>query len=524
MILKKLQKSIHFKNILAFSLSFSFVTSCIQYRPPPVQKPEVTEWKSEASETGEKLPEKYNRYTAKWWEIFDDPVLNDLQEAALKNSPTIQLQIATLQESRAIWRYVRADQFPQLNLQGNANRTHLAKDAPIGGANTGSSSPSSSSLAPFSLSKSPATTTPTNSSAAAPATAATTATPGLGTTVSPRNISFFQVTPELSYEIDFWGKYWGNSQATLMQAKASEEDVRTAYLQLTTSVAQNYFELKAYDETINIYQKTIVYYQHALDLTAARFTGGIVSAQDPLQAEVTLRTTQAQLEEIIRERAYSENSLATLVGIPASLFEFTSQGFTPKFPVIPAGLPMEILKNRPDVRSAEDQVEAARLFVGVAKTAFYPQISLFGIAGYESNKLHNLFKWKNHVLSITGQLLQTVYDGGRNSAELKRTKAVYRETVSTFINTILNAFEEAENAIFTVTSADREVERREAELAAAEDLLEITTLNYLNGLTTYLDVINAEQSLLQAERDYISSIQERAIATVSLVKALGGVW
>lgn len=524
MMWKRFQKNIYFKNVLAFSLSFSFVTSCIQYRPPPVQKPEVTEWKSEASETGEKLPEKYNRYTAKWWEIFDDPVLNDLQVAALKNSPTIQLQIATLQESRAIYRFVRADQFPQLNLFGSASRSHLSRGAPQGQANPNANVPSSTTLAPFSLSKAPGTSTSTSPSAASPATTASTAASGMSTTITPQNVSFFQVTPQLSYEVDFWGKYWGNSQATYMQAKASEEDVYTAYLSLTTSVAQNYFELKAYDETINIYQKTIVYYQHALDLTAARFTGGIVSAQDPLQAEVTLRTTQAALEEIIRERAYSENSLATLIGIPASLFEFTSQGFSPKFPVIPAGLPMDILKNRPDVRSAEDQVEAARLFVGVAKTAFYPQISLFGIAGYESNKLHNLFKWKNHVLSITGQLLQTVYDGGRNSAELKRTKAVYRESVSTFLNTILTAFEEAENAIFTVTSADREVERREAELAAAEDLLEITTLNYLNGLTTYLDVINAEQSLLQAERDYISSIQERAIATVSLVKALGGVW
>jgi outer membrane protein, multidrug efflux system len=529
---KKFQKSVHVQlprgfafSVLAFSLSFNCITSCIQYHPPAVQVPQVEEWKTEAAQTGEALPDKYNRYTVKWWLIFDDPVLNELEEAALKNSPTIQKAIAVLQEQRAIYRFVRADQFPQLSLFALADRRHLSNAVTSNAQNAASNSaatPTSSTVAPSSNVANPATT-PTIGGG--PTALTPTTGPGMATTPgAKRNVSFLQITPEITYEVDLWGKYWGRSEATYMQAKASEEDLRTAYLILTTNVAQNYFELKALDEEINLYQKTIASYEFALNLNVSRFSGGIASAQDPLQAEVTLRTTQASLEQIIRSKEASENALATAIGVPASLFELNSQGFIPKFPVIPAGLPMEILKNRPDVRSAEDLVEANRLFVGVAKTAFYPDISLTGTAGYESNKLSNLFEWKNHVLSITGQCLLPIFDGGRNSAELKRTKAVYKESVNDFLNTILTAFEQAENAIFTVSSADREIERREVEMISAEDLLEITQLNYLNGLTDYLNVIDAEQSALQAQRDYIDATRERAIATVSLIKSLGGTW
>lgn len=523
---------------------FFGATSCLDYHPPKKEAPMVKSWKTEQVEKKEaaKLPEARD-VIVKWWLIFDDEELNRLQEEALAQNPNLMLAEARLKEAQAFFTIENSNRFPDLTLTGIADRRHLSKNGATAVPSLQSTNPNATAApsppfnnAPIARGIAPSMPiaaplpllTPAAPPPGAPPPARAPSSPKLPkvpTVPKPRrNVSFFQVAPQLSYEVDFWGRYSKAAASAKAEVKGAEEAVRTAYLMLTTQIAQVYYQIQALDAQIRVEKKTIFSYQHQVEITDAKFKAGISPALDFLQADVELTSLQAQYEETKKNRAIAENLLATLLGTPASLFTLPEQNFDPKFPYIPTGLPSEILKQRPDIREAEDNVESARLTVGVAKTAFFPSITLNGVAGYQSNKVSSLFKWKNHILSGTASLLQPIFDGGFNIGQLRLAKAQYEETVAMFLNTVITAYQEVEDSLSTYEISKKQNVFRTAEYKSAAKLLNLTNLQYQNGIIDYLNVIFAERTALTAELDSISTTNNRIFALINLIKSLGGTW
>jgi len=514
--LKKLPSSV----IQAFCLLAVGVSSCVQYHPSKIETPIPEAWKNENEDVGNtpELPKAAYEGVSHWWEIFHDAKLSELEAEALKQSPTLQLQVARLQEARGFFTTVRSDLFPHLDLAASAERQHFSSSSQINTSQT-TSGPT------------PGTTAPANPIPQMPSSNPTVPTPQAAhpqVGKSGFTQSYVQVVPVVSYELDFWGKFYQATQSALNHVKGSLEDLRTAYILLTINVAQTYYQIRADDALIEVLEKTVSEYQELLVLNRDLFTSGIVSDLNVLQAEINLSQSEQALEKAKNQRALDEDMLATLVGVPASSFTLArvdgENGFRPEIPHIPQGLPAELLKRRPDIRASDFSVEAARLDVGVAKTAFFPLVGISGTAGYQGNKFANLFKWRNHVWSATASLLQPVFDGGYNYGNYVQAKAKYQQAVANFLNTVIQAYQDVEDSLTTIEASRNRNRLSEGQLKSASDFTRLTNLQYESGIVDYLTAINAELNALQAESNTIATKQEQVLATLALIKSLGGSW
>lgn len=316
-----------------------------------------------------------------------------------------------------------------------------------------------------------------------------------------------------------------NSQAALAAAKASEEDIKTASLLVSAAIASHYFEIRSLDVECHVVKQLIFLLQKERSLFMDRFNNGLDNATKTLDSEVSLSSLESDLEKIEGQRRASENALATLLGKPASDFSVSvtlnKKLFTP---VVPVGLPASIIKRRPDICAKQELVEQARLLVGVAKTAFYPQITLFGDAGYQSDSASSLFKWRNHILTGTASLLAPLFDAGKNQANLEGAKARYQEAVVSFLNTALIAFQETEDALTDLDTAAKQAEFNQDKLMAAETNQDIAIDRYESGLSNYTDTIPFQREYLLAERELVLIERKKLIGTVQLIKSIGGGW
>jgi len=497
------------------------VSSCLEYHPKAVEKPDVQEWKTKAE-----VPQSNQYLSDKWWEAFQDPKLNQLMATAIKENPSIKLAVARLREANAFYTVTNADRYPQLDFHAYGDRRKLAEDIvlqstiPIAGAGGGAgatttSSTTTTTITPPTVPPTPQTTRTTTTSTAAAAQAAP-------TIKLHRNDIF--VAPELRYEFDFWGKYAMSSKAAIEDIKSSEEALNTALLLLTTQVAETYCELRTFDTQITLVEALTKSWQDELTLRKSKKMAGITSEIDPETAALNLHITEVQLAELKKTRAIAENLLATLVGDPAPNFEFKPIDGQIAVPEIPVGLPSELLAKRPDVRDIEHQIEAARLNVGVQKTAYLPSISISGYYGYEGTKFRNIFKWRNHVWDTSANILTTIFDGWRIAGNIETAKAQYQEQIATYISTVLGAFQEVENALQSVQTADKTFVFRTLELENAECISELYAAQFQAGIIDYMTVLQAERTSLNAALDETNARLDRLSATVQLVKSIGGSW
>ncbi len=502
------------------------VSSCVQYyHPPKIDKPIPEAWKNENEAVGKtpELPKATYEEMSYWWEIFNDEQLSKLEEEALKQSPTLQLQIARLQEARGLFITVRSDLFPHLDFAGSAERQHFSPTSQI-------------STSQATSGQTPGSSAPANPVPQAPSSNPTVPSPQISRPPPPKNSnasrsgftqSFVQAVAVVSYELDFWGKFYQSTQSALNHVKGSLEDVRTSYLLLTINIAQAYYQVRADDANIQVLERVVKEYRELLTLNKELFASGIVSDLNVLQAEINLSQNEQTLEKAKNERALDEDLLATLVGVPASSFtlaQVEEKSFRPEIPKIPEGMPADLLKKRPDIRQSEFAVESARLDVGVAKTAFFPTIGISGTAGYQGNKFSNLFKWKNRVWSATAALLQPIFDGGYNYGNYLQAKAKYQQAVAIFLNTVIQSYQDVEDSLNTIDASQIRNRISEAQLKSASEFSRLTSLQYESGIIDYLTAINAELNALQAESNTIQTKQEQVIATLSLIKSLGGSW
>lgn len=412
-----------------------------------------------------------------WWLIFNDPTLNSLEDSALKANQDLKAAMARVEEARAVARVARSELLPNISLDPSLNRTrHSANQVP-----------------------------PVD-------------------TLTANTIS---VPLDLSYEIDLWGRVRRSFESARAEAQASLAAYHSILLTLQADVAQNYFGLRALDVELATLTSTVNLRGEQLRLVRSRFEGGIGSNLDVARAETELATTEAEAAGLERQRGQMENSLGILAGVNPSQFKIeplTGANWNPEPPIIPAGLPAELLERRPDVAEAERQLAAANARIGVAKAAFFPVVRLTGSGGYLSGDVDNLFNWESRVWSIGPSVSLPVFAGGRNRANLERSRAAFEEAVARYRQQILVAFGDIESSLLAIACLSKQAAAQSRAVASSRKAADLASDRYRSGIVSYLEVVDANRERLQAERAQAQLTGERLVVSVQLVKALGGGW
>src|SRR5579863_4258996 len=411
-----------------------------------------------------------------WWRVFKDPELARLETEADAANQDIKLAIARVEQAEA--RYARSFLFPTISLGASAGRTREAQNRPNNG-NTG----------------------------------------GLAATYND-----FQLPAFLSYEVDAFGRVRRSLEAARATQQASGADLRFVRLAVEATVAMDYYSIRELDAERQVLDNTVQDMQRAVDLTTNRFRGGLSSELEVKQAATLLNQTQAQSQALDVQRSELEHAIAVLDGKAASEFSLARRPFTGLPPTIPSGLPSELLARRPDIAESERMLAAANAEIGVAKAAGLPQISLTGIAGFESSSMGSLFGWQNGIASLIASAVTPLFNGGRTKAGVDQAWAVYRQSLAQFEKTVLTSYQEVEDQLAALRILSGEAQSTADAVGNAEQAETIALNRYRTGLVSYLDVVYAQTALLANQRTATQISGQRMVATVVLIKALGGGW
>jgi multidrug efflux system outer membrane protein len=447
------------------------------HRPAPTSPaPAPTAWKAGSPwKTGEPRDAVIK---PDFWLVFEDPILDGLERQAATNSPDLQAAFERVDEARAAARITRADLFPGLTLDPYGNLTRYSPGRPV--------QPGSIALA-FAAND-------------------------------------FAMPLDLSYEVDLWGRVRRSFRAAREQAQASAAAYQTVLLELHAQVAQTYFMIRYVDLERHLLEATVELRQKNLDLVESLHHGGADSAVDVAQAETELASAQADLVGLRLQRAQLENSLAVLCGRPSSSFALPEESRTYEPPVIPIGLPADLLERRPDVAQAERNLAAASEGIGIAKAAFFPTIQLTGFAGTESASLKDIFSWENRIWGLGPNLTLPLFEGGRNRAGLERSQAAYEEAVANYRSQVLVAFHEVEDGLVGLRLLQQQYDAQLRALDGAKQAADLSRLRYKEGLASYFEVVIADRTRLENELTVDQLSGQRLVTTVQLIKALGGGW
>jgi outer membrane protein, multidrug efflux system len=440
-----------------------------------------------------------------WWLIFNDRTLNRLEAEALANNQDLRTAVNRIDEAQAQVRLATADLLPNLGANGKfTNQRSSSTDAEQSGRLVGSSSLGGGSSA-----------SPTFTGSNGPLL-----------TQQPISSTFdtFQHTVDLSWELDIFGRVRRNVEAAKASRQGAEEDLLAAQLSVTSNLANQYFMLHALDSESAILERTIATRQDALRIAEERLASGKTSELDVQRAKADVASDQADLYSVRRSRGELENSIATLSGQPASNLGLARAPLERHPPAIPVGLPSTLLERRPDVASAERSVAAANSRVGVAVAAFYPDVRLTGATGFETANVGDIFAGQSLIWSVGPSVTVPIFEGGRNSANLQSARAQYQETVNRYRAQVLTAFQDVENALVDLHTLSGQANAQEVAVTAARRALELSQQQYEKGAVSFLDVLDAERTLLQDERVSAQLLGARLQVTVQLIKALGGEW
>ena len=414
----------------------------------------------------------------KWWESFDDPQLNALEEELTVSNQNLKVAESRFRQARSMVRFNRSAEFPTI------------------------------STSPSIVNK--------RESANQPYFPASLVNNGTGA---------FTLPFDLSYEVDLWGRVRRTVSASREEAQASAADLQTANLSLHSELAVDYFELRSADAQKQLLDDTVKAYTYALQLTQNRFVGGAAPKSDVAQAQTQLNGARVQDTDVTVMRAQYEHAIATLIGKPPAEFSIPFAPQTPlQFPVIPVGLPASLLERRPDIAAGERRVAEANDQIGIARTAFYPSLILGASGGFTGTSIANWFNWPSRMWAVGPQMSQTIFDAGRRRAVSESATANYDGTVASYRQTTLTAFQEVEDNLAALRILETEAQQQQQTTASASESLQLFTNRYEGGVDNYLQVITAQTVLLTNQRNDIDIMRRRIDASVLLVKAIGGGW
>jgi multidrug efflux pump len=441
------------------------------YRRPtnavPAAFRDAPEWKEAAPAD--------TRPKGRWWEVFADPALDALLERATTNNQSLRAALARFDQARAAARVSRSEFFPALDFNPEIERERYSP----------SQEPNFGNLTATTL----------------------------------------RVPVDLSYEIDLWGRVRRSFEGARADAQAGAADLHNALLSVQAEVAQNYFTLRATDSQSVITRRSLALRLQAHDILKARVDAGATPELDLARADTEVALAEVELLRLERSRNSLEVALAILTGAPApefTLMEIESKA--PAIPAVPPALPSELLERRPDVAAAERRLAAANARIGVAQAAFFPVVRLTGSGGFVSADVDSLFNWESRVWTLGPSVSLPLFSGGRNRAGLARARATFEESVALYRQQVLVAFGEAQENLtaLRILAAEAEAVGRTAD--AARRTFQYANARYEGGVTSYLEVIESQRTLLLAELDSAQLHGRRQVATVQLIKALGGGW
>jgi len=458
------------KGIIAIVLALA-LGSCMvgpNYRRPAVETP--PSWRLEEKEAQDMA-------NTAWWEQFQDPVLEELIRTALRENKDVQIAAARVEEFMGQYRTTRAALFPQISAGTTAGRSRATAEGP----------------APLS----PAVENPADT---------------------------YQVFLNGSWEIDFWGKLRRANEAARANLLSTEEGRRGLILTLVTSVASAYVNLRDLDQQLVIAKRTAKSREDSYSLFLLRFEGGVISEVELSQVKSLYEEALSIIPVIRKSIVQQENALRVLLGrnpgpIPRgrSIDELV-------LPAVPAGLPSALLANRPDIRQAEQNLIAANATIGVAKAQYFPTISLTGFLGYSSTDLSNLFTGPARVWSYSVPVVAPIFTGGAIAGQVKAAEAVQQQALLKYQQSIQNAFREVEDELVNQRDLREQLAAQGRQVEALSNYAELAEMRFDNGYTSYLEVLDAERSLFNAE---LSRAQTKGVlfqAMVNLYKAMGGGW
>ncbi|HXM99040.1 MAG TPA: efflux transporter outer membrane subunit [Candidatus Dormibacteraeota bacterium] len=435
---------------------------------PPAYK-EVGDWKPAE-------PNEQNLGGA-WWQIFQDQQLNALEDQINVSNQNLKAAEAQYTQARAVLRYYRAGYFPSIGVGAAATRIGISNNRP-----------------PGHLSSNGAT------------------------------YSDFQIPLQLSYELDVWGRVRKTVEAERGLAQASAADLATINLSLHAQLALFYFQARSLDAQEQLLNSAVAQYEQAFQLTDSRFKGGLASEVEVQQASTQLETTLAQAIDVGVLRAQYEHAIATLVGKPASSFHLSPLPLTAPPPPIPLELPSALLERRPDIAAAERRMAAANAQIGVAKAAYYPNISLGAVGGFESGAISTLLSGPSILWSAGASAIAPIFDGGRRRANTDQAVAAYDQTVANYRETVLTGFQQVEDNLAALRILEKEADTQQHAVVASQKYLELALIRYRGGITSYLEVTTAQTASLTDEVTAVNILGRRMTNAVLLIQALGGSW
>jgi NodT family efflux transporter outer membrane factor (OMF) lipoprotein len=412
-----------------------------------------------------------------WWNLFQDPVLDGIEAQVGAANQDLKAAYARLQQARAATRIARADLFPTLSAGSSATRSRTSVNSPFFARKTVQNN--------------------------------------------------FDLEADLSYEIDVWGRVRNAVASAKASQQASAADLATVDLAIHAELAADYFTLRSEDAQQQLLDTTVDDFTKALQLTQNLYNGGAAALTDVAQAQAQLETARTQAADIRLQRAQTEHAIAVLLGQNPSAFHVNANslpGSTAPPPIDP-GLPSTLLERRPDVAAAERRTAAANAQIGVARAAYFPVFSLSAAAGFDSSSASNWLSAPSRSWSLgpaAGVL--TVFDAGRHRAQTAQAKAVYDEQVANYRGTVLIAYQEVEDNLAALRQLQQESISEAAAVSSTATVLQQAQFRYKAGLVTYLEVSIAETTALQAQLANVTIQVRRMVASVLLVKALGGGW
>lgn len=456
------------------ALSILVLAGCAvgpDYRQPMVETPvaykETRGWKM--AEPQDRAPR------GRWWEIYGDPQLNALVQQVELSNQNIRAAEAKYRQALALLGAARAGYSPTLS-------TGLA-------ASRGQSVSASGTTLP-----------------AAP----------IGNT---DRISF-----TASWEADVWGRIGRVVESNQASAEASGADLQAALLSAQTALAQTYLQLRINDVERQLLEQTVAAYERSLQITRNRYEAGVAGRIDVAQAEAQLKSTQAQAIDLGVQRSQLEHAVALLVGKAPADFKLEPNNGLPSIPDIPVGLPSELLERRPDIAAAERRAAAANAQIGIAQAAFFPSLTLSASTGYQGSSFANLISLPNRFWSLGPALAATLFDGGARLAQKEQAIAAFDNNVAAYRQTVLTGFQEVEDNLSALRILGEEARVQQEAAKFAAESVTLANNQYVAGTVSYLNVVSAQATSLGADRSGLDITGRRLIASVSLLKALGGDW
>jgi NodT family efflux transporter outer membrane factor (OMF) lipoprotein len=453
-----------------------------KYHTPSVQSPgaykELTPQDFKDTDGWKVAQPSDSAIRSNWWEVFNDSDLNRLEEQVNISNQTIAAATANFFAARAIVRETRSQYFPTVT--GGVSITESRQVGRVGSSSSSSSAATQGTL--------------------------------------------YSLPFDATYVPDLWGRVRNSVRANVAAAQASAADLANARLTAQADLAVDYYELRTQDALKQLLDSTVVAYRESLRLETVLFDTGIANDESVAQAETQLETAEAQNTSLGIARANFEHAIALLIGQPASTFSIPPEPLNATPTAVPFGVPSELLERRPDISAAERSVAEANAQIGIAKAAYYPNVTLSAAAGFQSPSITDWLTWPSRVWSVGPSLAETLFEGGLRRATVQQFQAQYDETVANYRQTVLTAFEQVENNLSTLRIISTQIQQQDTAVKSAERTLSLANDRYRLGIDPYLNVITAQTTLLTNQQTAVDLRLQQITANVQLIEALGGGW